>query len=257
MRFPLRLTAEITKAKWRKLARGGAGDPIVLRVQAPLGGAASGDVSSQGDDAILKQVGERTSPVVWIDGPVGDDPLRYSGIGHLARRVVDGGRTVFVETDGALLRRCVFSFRPVAQLFLAVQLDGMESSHDRRTGRAGLRRAAMEGIRAAKLSGFMICAMTRVYENTDLEEIAELHKEIASLDLDGWVIMLVPGETAASPLQKKVLAVRAMAGSGWASFSRLVELTVRLPITQRAAVDRGFSSSETHQDACEEGVRVP
>jgi len=254
MRFPLRLTAEITKAKMRRIGRGGADDPLVLRVLAPTADVNESSVSQQGDEAVLTQVQARTSPVVWFGG---NEPLRYSGMGHLARRVVDCGRMVFVETDGALLRRSVFSFRPVAQLFLAVQLDGLEISHDRRAGQAGLYRAAMEGIRAAKLSGFMICAVTRIHEDTELQEVAELHKTIAALGLDGWVTTAATREMAAPSLARKMIAARAMTGSGWASFSGLVESTEWLPLPQSAMTGRAASPGGSREEACEEGVRVP
>jgi sulfatase maturation enzyme AslB (radical SAM superfamily) len=254
MRFPLRLTAEITKAKWREMLGGGAADPFVLRVLAPVADVNEDVSSPQVDEAVLAQLQARTSPVVWFGG---NEPLQYSGMGHLARRVIDCRRTVFVETDGALLRRCIFSFRPAPQLFLAVQLDGLESSHDRRAGHAGLYRAAMEGIRAARLSGFMICLVTRIYEDTDLHEVEELRTTMASLDLDGWVIMAALQGAAAPALEKKLLAARALAGSGWGNFSRLVELTEWPPLPQSASIEGASVPGESREEACEEGVRVP
>jgi hypothetical protein len=254
MRFPLRLTAEIIKARIGRMARGGPADPLVLRVLPPATDLEAGSTLPPADETVLAYVQARTSPVVWFGG---DRTFEYSGMGHLARRVIDLGRTVFVETDGALLRRCIFSFRPVAQLFLAVQLDGLESSHDRRAAKPGLYRAAMEGIQAARLSGFMICVVTRIHEDTELQEIAELQKAIAELDLDGWVLTAAPQEAMSPVLDEQLLRARPMAGRAWANFSRLVEATEPLPVSQKTAAGGAVTDSESGDEACQEGVHVP
>jgi len=252
MQVPLRLTAEIFKTKMARMLRGDAAASPILRLRAPVSAdSEDGAVLAQEENAILARVQASVSPIAWFGG---SEPLLYSGLGHLARRIVDLGRTVFVETDGVLLRKHVFSFRPVAQLFLVVQLNGMESTHDRRAGRAGLWRTAMEGIRAARLSGFMVCAKTKVFEDTTLEEIRKLREATQELDLDGWVIT---SGVQTDAVAKIVMESREIVGRSWADFSRMVELSEAELLTQGEDTDADVFSGEEPQEEVEEGVRVP
>jgi hypothetical protein len=251
MQVPLRLTAEIFKAKMARMIRGDAGASLILHLRAPVSAdSEDGAVLAQEENAILARVQASASPVAWFGA---SEPLLYSGLGHLARRIVDLGRTVFVETDGVLLRRHVFSFRPVAQLFLVVQLNGTESAHDRRAGREGLWRTAMEGIRAARLSGFMVCAKTKIFENTTLEEIRKLRTVTEELDLDGWVITC--GEQT-DAVRKMVVESRETAGRSWGNFSRMVELSEAELASQGEDTDADVFSDEEPEEEVQEGVSV-
>jgi hypothetical protein len=171
--------------------------------------------------------------------------------------MADLGRTVFVETEGVLLRRRIFSFRPGPHLFLAVRLNGAERFHDRHAEREGVYRAAMEGIRAARLSGFLICAKTTVFEDTDPQDFEALGKMIGTLGLDGWVVTRAPGASRSDAMEKMMEAAREMSGRRCAAFSKLVEAAeemanVRLPVI--AGVSFG---EEPHEEAIEQEVRVP
>jgi hypothetical protein len=252
MQVPLRLTAEIFKAKMARMVRGDAGASPILRLRAPVSADSEDEaVLTQDENAIIARVQASASPIAWFGG---NEPLLYSGMGHLARRIVDLGRTVFVETNGILLRRHVFSFRPVEQLFLVVELNGPESVHDRRAGRADLWRTAMEGIRAARLSGFMVCVRTKIFEDTTLEEIRGLREVAAQLDLDGWVITAGARTDA---IEKMVAESREMAGRSWGNFSRMVELSEAEFVPEGDDADGALFPGEEPQEEVEEGVRVP
>src|SRR2546430_15359761 len=54
------------------------------------------------------------APVVWIGG---SEPLLHPEMGQLTRCIAAIGRDVFLETDGALLRRRIHEFRPVSRCF--------------------------------------------------------------------------------------------------------------------------------------------
>lgn len=259
MRFPLRLTAELAKAKMVGMGPGSVKRPIIFRVAVPADAgeesSTSPSTNSATDEEILKQVQASGAPIVWIGGT--GEPLAYSGVGHLTRRIADLGLTVFVETDGVLLRRKIFSFRPVPRIFLTVQLNGIESYHDRHAGQMGTYRAAIEGIRAARLSGFMICAKTTVFEDTDLPDISELKRSIDSLALDGWMVTLGAGVSEGASLGKKLEAAWNICGGRWAAFSRLVKAAeeirpVPLPMSAGNAVGEG-----AREGAYEQEVRVP
>src|SRR4029077_5407476 len=81
---------------------------------APPNGVKSSSGISSRDSQALSRVRASSAPIVWIGG---DAPLQHARIGHLAREIVNCGRTVFVEMDETLLRRRIHEFRPVSRLY--------------------------------------------------------------------------------------------------------------------------------------------
>jgi hypothetical protein len=136
--------------------------------------------------------------IVWLSGNESGDPLTHPGIGHLARLIVSSGHTLFLETDGIALRQRIHEFQPASRLFLVVRLFGSESEHDRHMQRSGAFAAAIEGIRAARLSGFWICAKLDVLSG-DPAESARLFQQIEGLDLDGIISATEGGSRAHAP----------------------------------------------------------
>ena len=65
-------------------------------------------------------------------------------------------------------------FRPTSRFFFNVHLDGLEKTHDIAVEREGVFQAAVEGIKAAKKAGFLVCTNTTVYKETDMAEIDAL-----------------------------------------------------------------------------------
>src|SRR5262249_19624870 len=74
---------------------------------------------------------------------------------------------------------------PTSRFFFNVHLDGMEATHDRAVEREGVFKAAVEGIRAAKRAGFLVCTNTTIYKETDIAEIDELYAFLTRLGRDG------------------------------------------------------------------------
>ncbi|MFI5058000.1 MAG: radical SAM protein [Candidatus Acidiferrales bacterium] len=210
-------------------------------------------------DFCLDAVRRSSAPVVWIGG---GEPLLHPEIGRLARRIVDTGRHVFVHTDGALLRRRIHEFRPVSRLFLTVQFEGFEQAHDRRAQREGAFRVAVDGIRTAKLSGFLVCAHIVAHTDTELAELEQLRHYLEARDVDGFVVVPANNFRAAlqqkesEPLRRRLHAARAQVRSRrWQLFSRLLESSLA------AAKSPGVSHQELGSggaaaDACEESVEV-
>ena len=46
-------------------------------------------------------------------------------------------------------------------------------------------REAIDGIKAAKEAGFLVCSNTTIYKETDMAEIDELFAYLQTLDVDG------------------------------------------------------------------------
>ena len=232
MRFPPRLTWDLTRVRIAQKLFGAQRRPLVLNLdladfpaQSEVVLDSSADPSqsvSSRDSHVLASVRESTAPVVWIGG---GSPLHYLRIGHLSREMINLGRTVFIKTDGTLLRRRIHEFRPVSRLYLVLPLNGMETAHDLRAQRPGNFRATIESIRTAKLSGFHICARTTIFADTELTELRELVEFIQKLDIDGWIQTRPPVSAAAQLSEEKVTAARKLIPNpSWKRFSENLTL---------------------------------
>jgi molybdenum cofactor biosynthesis enzyme MoaA len=197
---------------------------------------------------------------VWIGG---SEPLHHPGISHLVRAITQTGHFVFLETDGTLLRRRIHEFQPVSRLFLTIRLESATTQRRTSNGLSvGALELAAEGIRAARLSGFLICMHVRIHAETELSEIAELIQFARSQDVDGIVISPANGglnlpNSDKAVLRRKMAEARKLIGSKWwESFSRLVGPV--LSGERRAAPNGGETGVRVRQetDANEEGVRV-
>jgi hypothetical protein len=270
MRFPLRLTADLAIGLATKTLRGATRHHLILHLSpvvgshspSPIGGYSSPSASDAvmlPSEVCLDAVRRSSAPIVWIGGV---EPLLHPEIGRLARRIVDTNRHVFVQTDGALLRRRIHEFRPVSRLFLTVQFDGFEDLHDQRSGREGAFRSAVEGIRTAKLSGFLVCAQMIVHADTALAELEQLRGVLEACDVDGFIVTPANGfskavseENGSQALQSKLRAARDQIRSRrWRLFSRL--LNSSLP-GAKAIAQSDDEPGRAAADAREESVEVP
>src|SRR5713226_10005198 len=183
MRFPLRLTADLLMARLARKLRLAHGACFIQFVDAAeiLHPDSSHPVSHE---KIRDIIGSR-SPVVWIGG---SEPLFHPGIAHLVRAITQSGHFVFLETAGTLLRRRIHEFQPVSRLFLTVRLESGAPRRASNSLQPSSLDLAAEGIRAARLSGFLICVHACVAPETEMSEAAELIRLGQSLDVDGFVI---------------------------------------------------------------------
>ena len=255
MRFPLRLAADLAMARLAQMLRLAEGAHPIQFVDAAeiLHPDSSHPVSHE---KIRDIIGSR-SPVIWIGG---SEPLCHPGIAHLVRAITQSRHFVFLETAGTLLRRRIHEFQPVSRLFLTVRL---ESGAPHRTS-SGLRpeasELAVEGIRAARLSGFLICVHLCV--TSEMTDAAELFDLAHSLDVDGCVISRACRELnsalpAAQILSQRISEAGKRIGSiWWDSFSRLVEpVLLREP---RGLPPTGASVAQLEHEARadEEGIKI-
>jgi molybdenum cofactor biosynthesis enzyme MoaA len=257
MRFPLRLTADLTMARLaQRLRLAGGARPVQFVDAAEI---LHPDSSHPVSHEKIRDITGSRSPVIWIGGT---EPLCHPGIAHLVRAIAQSGHFVFLETAGTLLRRRIHEFQPVSRLFLTVHLE----SHAARGTSSGLgpvaSELAVEGIRAARLSGFLICVHVRVTPETEMSDAAGLIRLAHSLDVDGCVISPARLEwnstlPAAQTLSQKTAEARKRVGSTWwESFSRLVEPV--LLREQRCLPSNGTSAVRREHEARadEEGIKV-
>ena len=233
MRFPPLLLWNLNRVRTAQKLFGAARYPWALRLDlsqlraqtevAPENGVNSSANISARDSQALSQVRASSAPVVWIGG---DNPLQHARIGHLAREIVNCGRTVFVEMDGTLLRRRIHEFRPVSRLYLVLPLNGLENAHDSRVQHSGNFRATLESLRTAKLSGFHTCIETTVFPDSDTSELRNLANFIAGLDVDGWIHKR-PASAANDAISTDALqsARNLIPSRHWRTFSELLDAT--------------------------------
>src|SRR5579863_1159676 len=133
----------------------------------------------------LAAVDECGSPIVSI---CGGEPMIYPEIGKLTAEILSRGRHIILCTNGMFIRKRLHEFRPTSSFFWNVHLDGLERTHDLCVERDGVFREAIEGIKAAKAAGFLVCSNTTIYKETDLNEIAELYSFLDELGVDGYML---------------------------------------------------------------------
>ena len=257
MRFPLRLTADLALVRFAPKSRSAqSAGPIQFVDAAEI---LHHDSSHPVSHEKIREINSGRSPVVWIGGC---EPLHHPGIAHLVRSITQTGHFVFLETDGKLLRRRIHEFQPVPRLFLTVRLESAGPPRASERLLPSVFELAGEGLRAARLSGFLICAHARVHAETELGAMAEVIQFAHSTDVDGIVITTENGvsnstSVDAETLQQKTVEARKLIGSmWWESFSRIVEPVLSSHRSAARNTKESGASFERESDADEEGVGI-
>jgi hopanoid biosynthesis associated radical SAM protein HpnH len=141
----------------------------------------------------LAAVDECSAPIVSI---CGGEPMIYPEIGALVRSILKRRKNIYLCTNGMFIEKRLHEFRPTSRFFFNVHLDGLEKTHDLAVERAGVFRAAVAGIRAAKRAGFLVCTNTTIYKETNLEEIDALFAFLSRLGVDGFMLSPAYGYVA-------------------------------------------------------------
>jgi hopanoid biosynthesis associated radical SAM protein HpnH len=170
-RFPLMLTLE-------PLGEHGAADGNHLNATQPIGNTAMLSV-----EQCLLALEECDVPVVSIGGR---EPLEYPEIAALARAILKLDKHLFLCTDGVLIRQRLHMIPPYTNFFWNVKLDGTERIHDGRSGRTGLYREALDGIKAAKNAGFFVVVTSTIYPDTDVSDLEGLYARLHQMHVDGY-----------------------------------------------------------------------
>jgi hopanoid biosynthesis associated radical SAM protein HpnH len=205
MRFPLSLTMSMAGYMARKKLGGAKRFPLVLMLE-PLhacnltctGCGRIREYSQTIKEKLslaecLSAVDEAGAPIVSI---CGGEPMIYPEIGPLVRGILRRRKHIYLCTNGMFIQKKLHEFRPTDRFFFNVHLDGLEETHDRAVERAGVFRSAVEGIRAAKKAGFLVCTNTTIFKETDLGEIDRLFAFLTRLGVDGFMLSPAYGYTA-------------------------------------------------------------
>jgi len=239
MRFPALLTTTLAKARIARVFRSGNHrrllefvDPIEV-----LHARSSHPVSHEK----IRDAISSSAEGVWIGG---SEPLDHPGIAHLVRALTPSGHLIFLETNGTLLRRRIHEFQPLGHLFLVVCLD---------PGRKLDFELAVEGLRAARLSGFFTVVRSMVGDPPYFDELSRLRTLLLEWDVDGWLITAISGnpEIAARSAEAR----RLIPSAAWRRFSFRVEreLLARKKGTESNSLTVAGNSQV---QGCEGGVKV-
>jgi len=197
LRFPIQMTSTVAGYMLKKKVAGPKKFPMVLMLE-PLHACnltCTGCGRIREYESTIKQklsiqecldaVDEAGAPVVSI---CGGEPMIYPGIGELVAKVLERKKVVYLCTNGMFIRKKLDDFRPSKKFFFNVHLDGQREVHDMAVERVGVYDAAIDGIRAAKERGHMVCTNTTVFKETDMAELEGLFSFLTTLDVDGFMI---------------------------------------------------------------------
>lgn len=205
MRFPLSLTTSMAGYMVGKKLSGQKKFPLVLMLE-PLhacnltctGCGRIREYSQTIKDKLtveecLASVDEAGAPIVSI---CGGEPLIYPQIGELVRGILRKRKHIYLCTNGMFIQKRLHEFKPTSRFFFNVHLDGLQQTHDMAVEREGVFEAAVEGIKAAKKAGFLVCTNTTVYKETNIEEIDALFAYLTKLEVDGFMLSPAYGYAA-------------------------------------------------------------
>ena len=197
LRFPLEMTTSIAGYMMKKKMKRTERFPMVLMLE-PLHACnltCTGCGRIREYESTIKQklsieeclaaVDEAGAPVVSI---CGGEPMIYPGIGELTAKILERKKTVYLCTNGMFIRKKIADFKPSNKFFFNVHLDGMKKSHDLAVERDGVFDDAIDGIKAAKAAGFLVCTNTTVFKETDMAELDEMYAMLTGLGVDGFMI---------------------------------------------------------------------
>jgi len=122
--------------------------------------------------------------------------MMYPQIGELVAGILERNKNIYLCTNGMFIVRRLHEFTPDKRFFFNVHLDGLEKTHDICVEKEGVFREAIEGIKAAKAAGFMVCTNTTIYKETDMKEIAALFEYLEPFDVDGHQLSPAYGYSA-------------------------------------------------------------
>lgn len=197
MRFPLSLTTNVAGYIVRQKLSGTKRFPLVLMLE-PLhacnltctGCGRIREYSQTIKEKLtvaecLASVDEAGAPIVSI---CGGEPMIYPEIGALVKGILRRNKNIYLCTNGMFIRKRLHEFRPSSRFYFNVHLDGLEATHDLAVEREGVFAAAIDGVRAAKERGFLVCTNTTIYKETDLGEIDQLFTFLTKLGVDGFLL---------------------------------------------------------------------
>jgi hypothetical protein len=247
MRFPALLSAKLAKARLAALFSGNHRASLIDFIDAAevLHSGSAHPVSREKIRGIL----DSPAPILWIGG---SEPFDHPGIAHLIQAITPSGRFVFLETRGDSLRRRIHEFQPTPRFFLTTRFDAAPSVSSEPRHPAAFE-LALEGIRAARLSGFFTAAHVLLHEDSNLSRLHDFASLLSGLDLDA--LLMTSSTTSQAALQKASEARTLIPNAQWRRFSEHLEREL-LSVSKRGVIPGASLSEKQSAQPCEEGVHI-
>ena len=190
----------------------------------------------------LAAVDECGAPMVSI---CGGEPMMYPQIGELVAGILERNKHIYLCTNGMFIEKRLHEFTPDRRFFFNVHLDGLEKTHDICVEHEGVFREAIEGIKAAKAAGFMVCTNTTVYKETDMKEIEELFEYLEQFNVDGHQISPAYGYSAVN--DREIFMTRDDIHEKFQDFDTLAKRFRHQPDADLPGVSEGRARTALHR----------
>lgn len=200
MSLPLRLTADLTRAKLAGSFGLRRSFPWLTRISAncavELASAATAEKdrrellqdAEDGDGSLLNR-----SRYLWI---AGDEPLEHPDVAMAVNALAGGKHHVFLETCGASLKPRIHEFRPASRFYFVVRVEGRQSAPAMAGVNGDLCSIALEAIRMARLAGFYTFARLVYRVESPVTELESLYQQICKIGTDA--VFLTPAAIKAT-----------------------------------------------------------
>lgn len=229
MRFPPRLTLDLTRYLIRCALKGIGRFPLVLMLEPThrcnLSCAGCGRIREYAETLdrelsvaeCLDAVDQCPAPIVTVTG---GEPLIYPDLPELLTGILRRGRHVQLCTNGIFLVERLQTIPRHPNVTINVHLDGLAPTHDRIIGFSGGFDRAWGGITHAIGKGYRVCTNTTIFRETDMEEIRQLFERLDAAGVHG--ILTAPGfdyESVSPPLflQRREIEAKFREVIGWSS----------------------------------------
>jgi hopanoid biosynthesis associated radical SAM protein HpnH len=134
----------------------------------------------------LKAVDDSEAPSLSI---CGGEPTIYPELPELVEKIIERRRHIYLCTNALLLDKKVFGvIPPHKRLTINVHLDGLQPTHDMVCDRIGVFEKAIEMIKEGKRLGYHMWTNTTVFNETTVEEVETLCKNLTELGIDGMLV---------------------------------------------------------------------
>lgn len=129
------------------------------------------------------------APIVSI---AGGEPLLLDDMPETVDELVKKKKFVYLSTNGLLLPKNIFDYKPSNYFTFVVNLNGFKDEHDKISGQDGVFENAIHAINLAKVKGFKITVNCTIYLHQRIKNIIEFFEFLTNeLKVDG--INITPG----------------------------------------------------------------
>jgi hopanoid biosynthesis associated radical SAM protein HpnH len=133
----------------------------------------------------IEAVEESGAPVVSIPG---GEPLIHRDMPKIVAEIIKRKRFVYLCTNALLLEKKLGDYSPSPYLTFSIHLDGLEEVHDHAVDQKGVFKRAISAIKAARDRGFRVNVNCTLFDNAQVEQVADYLDFVRDLGIEGVTI---------------------------------------------------------------------